>query len=486
MKNWIEKALELFHKSLEPVPCELNELDWKQDLSPKKERLAEYISAFANHPGGGYFVFGVDDSTGQILGINKVQANEIVEKLSAIARNRLEPAVQMDHHIAEYKSVPVLFCYVKEASIKPVHIKNKSIEETFIRSGGCTHKATRHELAALMLNSKIPKFEDLNSSRLKPAEEVLELLDFKAVIRLLKKPMPQTHEEVLKILADEKMISSVDNKGYYITNLGALTAANNINDFDDLSRKAVRLIEYRGKTKLETLKEYPITKGYANGFEELINFVIRLLPGSEVIRKALREEKPVYPEIAIRELVANALIHQDFTIRGAGPLIEIFEDRIEITNPGKLLPEKKIDRLIRTAPQSRNEILASKFRELYICEERGSGFEKAISAIEMYGLPPLKMQEIDNSFRVTMYKPKTFAQLTLAERIEACYQHCVICYYNSGGMTNASLRERFGMSKRQISQISLVIKEALRLGKIKVKNPENTSNKYVKYIPSWG
>ena len=486
MKNWIDKAIELLKKSLVPVPCELNELDWKQNLSSNKDRLAEHISAFANSPGGGYFAFGISDSTAQIAGIDKEQACTIVERISNIARNRLEPAIQIDHHITEYDSIPVLLCYIKESSIKPVHVKNKSIEDSFIRSGGCTHKATRHELAGLMLNSKTPNFEELHSSKLKPAEEILELLDYKKVISLLKKPLPQTQQDVLTILVDEKMIKPVDNKGYYITNLGALTAANNIHDFEDLSRKAIRLIEYKGKTKLETLKEYPVPKGYAIGFEELINSIIRLLPGSEIIHQALRVEKPVYPEIAIRELVANSLIHQDFTIRGGSSLIEIFEDRIEITNPGKLLPEKKIDRLIRTTPQSRNELLASKFRELNICEERGSGFEKAILNIERYGLPPLKMQEIDNSFRVTMYKPKSFAQLTPTERIEACYQHCVICYYSSGGMTNSSLRERFRMYEKQRPQVSLVIKEALSLGKIKPRDPDNTSSKFIEYIPSWG
>ena len=486
MKNWIDKAIALLVKSMEPVPNEQNELDWKQNLSPNKDRMAEHISAFANLPGGGFFVLGIDNETSQIMGVNKEQAREIVERLSNIARNRLEPTVQIKHHIAEYKGRPLLFCHIPESNIKPVHIKNKSIEEAFIRSGGCTHKASRQELARLMLNSQIPKFEELYASRTISEEEVFELLDVKNVIRLLEKPMPQTQDEALKILTDEKMLSPVDDKGYYITNLGVLTAAKNLHNFEDLSRKTIRLIEYKGKTKLETKKEYPNDKGYAIGFEDLIASIIRLLPGNEVIGRALREEQPVYPEIAIRELVANALIHQDFTIRGASSMVEIFEDRIEITNPGRLIPEKTIDRLIRTSPESRNEILASEFRKLHICEERGSGLEKAVSAIELYGLPPLKMQEIDNSFRVTMYKPKPFAQLTQAERIEACYQHCVICYYSVGGMSNASLRERFKMHEKQRPQISLVIKEALTLGKIKPKNPENTSMKFIEYIPVWG
>jgi len=189
------------------------------------------------------------------------------------------------------------------------------------------------------------------------------------------KPVPSNIPEIIKWLEDEKMIIDVDGKGYYITNFGAIAAAKDLTKFDGLSRKAVRLIKYEGKNKAAGSKEYPGTKGYAIGFEGLIQFVKGLLPGSEVIKNSLRQETGVYPEIALRELIANILIHQDFTIRGTGPMIEIFEDRIEFTNPGKLLPSKKLDRLIRTTPESRNEILASAFRRYNICEERGSGFQ---------------------------------------------------------------------------------------------------------------
>src|SRR5690606_24459368 len=150
-------------------------------------------------------------------------------------------------------------------------------------------------------------------------------------------------------------------------------------------------------------------KGYAVGFEPVISFVQSLLRDSEVIKNAFRTTKSIYPEIAIRELLANILIHQDFTIRGSGPMIELFDDRIVFTNPGRLLPSKKIDRLIRTTPESRNEILASAFRRYNICEERGSGFEKAIIAIEFYGLPPLLAEELENSFKVSLLAPKKYA-----------------------------------------------------------------------------
>lgn len=485
-KNWLIRAFALLDNSLNPVPQELNEVDWKEDLSPRADKLAQHLSAFANYPGGGILVFGIQSKTAELKGVNKQQAERIVEQLSAVGRDALEPMVSIDHAIELYQEVPLLFIQIKESAIKPVHFKNKTLEEAFIRTGGCTRKASRQEIGSLMLNSKTPQFEELHATKVKTEIDILTSLDYKTIFQLLDKPAPKEAAEILFWMKNEKMIEEVDGAGYYITNFGALAAANNLGEFDGLARKAIRVIKYKGLNKVETEREFPGSKGYAIAFERLIEFVKQLLPSSEIIKSALRAETSIYPEIALRELFANALIHQDFTIKGTGPLIEIFDDRITITNPGKLLPSKKIERLIGTNPESRNEILASSFRRFKICEERGSGFTKTISAIELYGLPPLKFEEMDSAFRVTMYSPKKFAQLSEQERIEACYQHSIIKYLSSGSMNNASLRERFQMSEKQRSQISIVIRLALEKGKIKFKDPDNTAPKFAEYIPYWG
>ena len=268
-------------------------------------------------------------------------------------------------------------------------------------------------------------------------------------------------------------------------NFGAVAAAKDLSKFDGLSRKSVRLIKYDGINKSKKSKEFPGIKGYAIGFEGLISFTHGLLQDSEVIKNAFRVATSIYPEIALRELIANMLIHQDFSIRGAGPMIEIFNDRIVFTNPGKLLPSKSIDRLIRTTPESRNEVLASSFRRYNICEERGSGLEKAVAAIELFGLPPLNIEEFENSLKVTMFSPRPYAKMSINERVEACYQHSIIEYYGNGGFNNASLRKRFGMHDKQAAQISILIKEAIERGRIKAKDKSNVSKKFSFYIPYW-
>lgn len=484
-KKWISKAFALLDHSLGKIPAELNELDWKEGLSANANKLAQHLSAFANNPGGGFIAFGINDKTCEVTGVSRDQIKAIIERLSSVGRDSLEPGVSIDHTVEEFRSNPILLVHIKESAIKPVHLKNKTIEDSFIRSGGCTRKASRQDVGGLMLNSKTPNFEELHATKLLNVTQLLALLDYRELFHLLKKPLPSDPADILYILKSERVISE-ENDGYYITNFGALACAVNLRDFDGLARKAIRIIRYNGLNKTETIKEYPGSKGYAIGFEGLINFVKQMLPSSEIIKSAFRSEQSVFPEIALRELFANALIHQDFTIKGAGPLIEIFDDRITITNPGKLLPSKQLDRIIGTTPESRNEILASSFRRFGICEERGSGFTKTIASIELYGLPPLKMEELENAFRATLYIPKPFAKLSELERIEACYQHSIIQYLSSGAMNNSSLRERFKMSERQRPQVSLVIKNTLGAGKIKLKDPDNNSTKFVEYIPYWG
>jgi ATP-dependent DNA helicase RecG len=110
-----------------------------------------------------------------------------------------------------------------------------------------------------------------------------------------------------------------------------------------------------------------------------------LVPQNEFIGKALRKKVSMYPELAIREIVANALIHQDFSVTGAGVMVEIFADRMEVTNPGE--PLVKTDRFLDTPPRSQNEVLASFMRRIGVCEKRGSGVDKVVFQTELYQLP---------------------------------------------------------------------------------------------------
>jgi len=484
MKSWMTKGLDLLKASLEPPKHELNELDWKAALSPDKKRLTEHLSALSNQPGGGWLVFGVD-ATGTPAGVDEQTVETTLNQLANLGRAGLEPPVALDHAVEDYESVRLLFVHVPESAVKPVHLRGKGLEEAFIRSGGTTRKASRQEIGTLMLHSRTPRWEELHASVLLPDTEFAARLNVEPIFKMLERPATRTEEETRAWMAGERFIVREPAGGGYVTNLGAIAAARRLADFPDLSRKAVRVVVYEGLNKAKTRQEQEGTKGYAISFQGLIEFVMALLPQSEIIEKALRVKRTVYPEIALREIVANALIHQDFSITGTGPLIEIFDDRIEVSNPGGLLPSKRLDRLIGTQPESRNEQLARAFRRYKICEERGSGLLKAGLQVELYGLPPMDFAAGSNHFKVTLYAPRTFAKMSAHERLEACYQHAVLRYYSDSAMTNTSLRERLKMPEKQRSMVSVLIQEAIDRQLVKPADPSNKSRKFAEYVPFW-
>jgi len=151
---------------------------------------------------------------------------------------------------------------------------------------------------------------------------------------LTKQPLPDNRAGILQRLAAEKFILARPGDRFDISSMGAVLLSNDLAEFGRLARKAMRVIFYKDDSRVQTVREQVGKKGYAAGFEGLIAYINDLLPKNEQIGQALRTEVPVFPELAVRELVANALIHQDFTLTGTGPKVEVFSDRIEITNPG--------------------------------------------------------------------------------------------------------------------------------------------------------
>jgi predicted HTH transcriptional regulator len=255
-----------------------------------------------------------------------------------------------------------------------------------------------------------------------------------------------------------------------------------LSKFGSVKRKAVRVIVYEGNNRMTTVKEQPGGKGYASGFEGLIEYVNELLPSNEVLGAALRRTLPVYPEIAIRELVANALIHQDLAVGGSGPMVEVFDDRMEITNPGKPLVEPH--RFVDHAPKSRNEALASLMRRMGVCEERGSGIDKVVFQTELYQLPAPLFEADEDTTRVVLFAPRPLQKMGKPDRVRACYLHACLKQVSHDSLTNSSIRERFGIEKKNSALASRLIKEAVDAGQITPRDP-NAAPKYMTYAPWW-
>ena len=480
-KHWENRALELLKRTLEPLPQELNEIDWKINLSEKGNRMARHLSALSNYSEGGFLVFGVDDE-GEKKGINSNSCKEIVKKVGNIARDGLEPPIIIDTSVIEVDGVPLLFIYIKESETKPVHLRGNQIYEAYTRSAGQTRKLTKQEVARMISSSTGLTFETKLASGTLQKEVVVAKLDFSTYFDLLKKPLPSSTDAIIEALLADKLLKKA-NEGFYITNLGAILLAKDLDGFEELKRRSVRLIQYNGKDRLERQKEITGHKGYASGFVNLINYINALLPSNEFIKESLRKEVKLYPRLSLRELIDNALIHQDFEVVGSSPVVEIFEDRIEIRNPGK--PLVKTERFLDHPPRSRNEHLASLMRRFGMCEESGTGIDKVVSECEFYQLPAPNFVVEDDHLIATLYAPRALTKMDRADRIRACYLHACLKYVSKEVVTNASVRTRFKISKTNYPLASKIISETMDAKQIKQRDPSNKSQKHAQYVPFW-
>lgn len=309
-------------------------------------------------------------------------------------------------------------------------------------------------------------------------QDVFSFLSAEVYFDMMNLPLPQDINGILDRFLSENLITK-DEIGYGITELGAILFAKRLSDFYGLKRKMVRVIVYKGKGKVETIREQSFDKGYAICFEEMIAWINSQLPANEEIGMALRKDARMYPEIAIRELAANMIIHQDFSEQGF-PMIEIYSDRITLSNPGQ--PLISIERFIDEY-QSRNDSLADIMRRMGICEEKGSGMDKTIFYIELYQLPPVRLQLQETRTETTVFSYRKFADLDKTERVMACYQHACLRYVSNEKMNNQSLRGRLGIEDKNYPMASRIIKDTLEAKLIKEEHSEGNSRH--NYIPYW-
>ena len=470
---------DLLAEDVEQPWLEFKDSNSAADLIGRTLSAVSNSAAIAGKPAG-YVIWGVADVLRAPIGTNFVPGKKKIgnQPLEIWLTQKLDP-----NPVARFAEVQIdgrrlVMAEIPAASTSPIKFEGVA----YVRVGSSTTRLASHPAVEAQLWSKLQSFmwESIVAVEFLTLGEVLELLDYKSFFERLGLPAPEDKQRIIERLAADKLVSKDAGGRWNILNLGAILIAHDLKSFSRLSRKAVRVIQYAGEDKLETLRRIDGRRGYASGFEGLVRSINASLPKNEFIGEAFREERPMYPPIAIRETVANALIHQDMTISGAGPLIEIFEDRVEITNPGEplVLPERMID----FPPRSRNEALAALMRRMKICEEQGSGVDKVIRAVEMFQLPPPDFRTFGNNMKVTLFGHRSFSEMDAEERIRAAYQHAVLRYLVNQRLTNSSLRQRLGIAARNAAQVTRIINDARDRGLIKLADP---SAPRAGYIPGW-
>ncbi len=313
------------------LPSETERLEFKEAKNTfDDDKLFRYCVALANE-GGGHLVLGMTDKpprriVGSLAYPNPNVAKKILDEL------RFRVDVEAFPH--------------SDGRLVIFHVPSRPVGSAYAYKGAYLMRS--HESLVAMPESRLrqilsegqPDWSEQVALCDCDGSDVVRLLDTQGYFDLKKLAYPSTRQAVLEHFSAKGFINH-NAKGWSIRNLGAVLFAKKLSDFKGMGRKAARVVVYRGKGKLFTRldtatgNDNPFDKGYAVVFENLLAFINGQIPQNEVVGQALRGEVQMFPAIAIRELVANALIHQDFNERGGSVLIEIYDDRMEISNQGK-------------------------------------------------------------------------------------------------------------------------------------------------------
>ena len=484
-----EQLSYLLHQLL----SDAHETEWLECKRNKAdpEAIGRNLSALANSGvlhgrDTAYMVWGIEDDTQAIVGTSfrPWEAKKGNEELQNWLMRSLRPQVDFRIHEWLHEGQPMVMFEIPCADDAPVRFRGNA----YVRVGSLTKRLDEYPPKEKALWAALTKtqFEKGIARSDLSGGEVLSSLRFLDCLSLLEIPLPKDSQRILERLAQEDLIVAMPGGKFAITNLGAILFAEDLHQFDLLDRKALRIIKYEGAGRTRVEREWrdaPSSQGYAAAFSAILAYIASQLPHSEPIGQAFREEIRAYPETAIRELVANALIHQDFSVSGAGPMVEIFDRRVEITNPGAPLIDPQ--RFLDFPPKARNPKLAAMMRRMQICEEAGTGVDKVVEEIEDYRLPAAEFRVKGDNTQVVLFGPKEFSAMNKLERIHVCYQHACLRYVQGKQMTNMSLRARFGLPANRHASASRVIKNAMDEGLVKVFENGSAVGRGASYAPFW-
>jgi len=471
------KPLDLLKKLL-TVSTESETLEFKAATSQYGIKdVLKYCVALSNE-GGGHFVLGVtNDHPKKVVGTRAFGSEKKLNDLKLKISSQLRIRVDIDEAKHPHGRVLILNIPARPTG-QPLHLDGRYL----MRAGESVVPMTPDRLKEIFAESADDWFAQIAAEV--SEDDVSALLDTRAYFRLRNLAFPSALSAVLERFESERFIQQTGGK-WSITNLGAIVLAEDLQKFPpEIYRKTPRFVLYDGVGKTGTKEEFQHQSGYAAGFEALVNFVHSRAPRNRILEETVRAERQMFPKQALRELIANALIHQDFSMTGASVMIEMYADRVEVSSPGK--PIIDVDRFIDNY-RSRNERLADVMRRLGVCEEKGSGIDKVIDHAESFQLPAPSFRGDDIRTTATLFAYMDFSAMSKADRIRACYQHCCLRFVFNRQMTNASLRARFGLEDAPAgsSIASQIIAATKKARLIKPKHAAGASLRYACYLPFW-
>lgn len=449
-----DELLELI-QTIQRFQSELNDVEVKAAHRGTPQRLYESLSALANRAGGGVIVLGLEENRAfEVIGVGN--AHRIMEDVSSLASESMEPVLRPEFTLAEVEGKSVLGIEVFEIPFeqKPCFYKTAGLPSgAYIRVGNTNRQMSGYEIFSYLTARGQPAFDE------EPVAEVtLEDLDrewLEEYVRQLRRArldapyLNRPFEEVLKHL---RIVRNVDGV-LRPTLAGLLMFGVYPQTFEP--QLVITFLHYygtdetektpRGERFLDNRKfEGPIP----DMVEAAVNYVMASIRKSSLVEGLLRRDIPEYPEEAVREAVVNAVAHRDYSpyVRGSYIQLRLFADRLEVQSPGGLFGNVT-EETLEEEQSTRNRVLMRLMEDAHLVENRGSGIRAMIDAMRRLNLEPPRFQDRRTSFLVTfrnhtLMGPEAIAWLNrFADRPLSDRQRLALVYLrHNEQLTNSDYR----------------------------------------------
>ena len=403
-------------------------LEFKRDLSSPDGAL-KTIVAFAN-TAGGTLLLGVEDKSGHVRGVP--QPLDLEERLANLISDQIAPRLVPEIEILPWRRTLVLAVQIYPSSTRPHYHKREGPQEgVYVRVGSTNRRADREMIEELRRFSHGEAFDEQPMPHLDS-----EALDFRAASDSLATVRRLTRRdlETLRLLAD--------HQGRKVPTVGGIILFGRERErhFPDAWIQAGR---FRGTDKSRIadgaeLRAYPV-----QAIEAAIAFVEKHAMHGAEIGQVRRRERWNLPPVAVRETVINAVAHTDYAQRGAPIRVSIFDDRLEVENPGLLPFGLTIEDLHRGISKLRNRVIGRVFHALGLIEQWGSGVQRMSAACREMGLAPPLLEEIGTRFRVTI-----FTERVLTPALDETDQAIMGALTGGKGLLTSEIARTIGLSPR--------------------------------------
>jgi predicted HTH transcriptional regulator len=382
-------------------------LEFKAEL-PENADLAKTIVAFANDAGGELYI-GVANNPREILGLTEDELVTIEEKVSNIIYDRCYPAIMPDIKFLTEDDKHLIQVSVFRGSTPPYYLKDKGkLQGTYIRVGSSNRQADETIIAELERRKRNISF-DSELVLEKPIGE-LNIDNFKSVFKA--KTGEDIDLQTLKKLELTKEMRGVE----YPTNALVLFSDDELRN-SMFHYAKVECARFKGTRSEEFIDQKSIYTNIATQAEETYNFVLRHVNKGATVEGVYTISRWEYPVKAVREVIRNAIVHRDYSLTGKDVKVAVYDDMIEITSPGLLLPSIDFSAMESRQSDARNKIIAPVFKRLGIIDQWGNGLKLIAEELKDYPQIEFRWKEVGLSFQVQFIKLDYVAEKKLGAEL---------------------------------------------------------------------